>query len=294
MNLAELGKSSAQYAKQAYMAEAKAGKTTWLVASLLGALPGQKEGVAMESVVSTPADLHILGFDEGFGDGLAEFIVGACKKPESMLGVTVHSLAEARRRSGTEKDYDYSFFSATSAAVDKILAATAAAKKAGRVSAVVVSSLTGMNEGLQTGLAGPPNESKKGGGMDQSKWQDLERQVIALRNKLQVDQHHTFWECHVMRMEKMESKGDKTIVEEVDAGAGKGGKHFGANVEFIFRLRREAAKYDGTQIDKCFVDTKPNMGTFTTGRKASMLADRETNLVEILKKLGKATNGKAL
>ena len=62
----------------------------------------------------------------------------------------------------------------------------------------------------------------------------------------------------------------------------------------LFRLRREAAKYEGTQIDKCFVDTKPNMGTFTTGRKASMLADRETNLVEVLKKLGKVTNGKAL
>lgn len=288
MNLAELGKSSAAYAKQAYMAETKAGKTTWLVASLLGALPGQTE-----SVVSTPADLHILGADEGFGDGLVEFIVGQCKKPESFLGVTVHPLAEARRLSGTTKEYDYAFFSALNASVDKVIAATAAAKKAGRVSAVVVSSLTGINEGLQTGLAGPPNEAKKGGGMDQSKWQDLERQIISIRNKLQVDQHHTFWECHIMRMEKMEGS-NKTVVEEVDAGAGKGGKHFGANVEFIFRLRREAAKCDGTSIDKCFVDTKPNMGTFTTGRKASMLADRETNLVEILKKLGKVTNGKAL
>ena len=90
MNLAELGKSSAAYAKQAYMAETKAGKTTWLVASLLGALPGQTE-----SVVSTPADLHILGADEGFGDGLAEFICTQCKKPESFLGVTVHPLARS-------------------------------------------------------------------------------------------------------------------------------------------------------------------------------------------------------
>jgi hypothetical protein len=288
MNLAELGKSSAKYAKDAIMAETKSGKTTWLVASLLGALPHQKE-----SVVSTPADLHLLGFDEGFGDGLGDFIINSCKKSDALLGVTVHNLADIRRKSGSEKDWDFTFQAAATEAANKILAATSAAHKAGRVSAVVVSSLTGLNEGLQTGLAGPPNEAKKGGGMDLSKWQDLERQIIALRNKLHVDTHHTFWECHVMKAEKMEGN-QKTIVEEVDAGAGKGGKHFGANVEFIFRLRREAAKYEGTQVDKCFIDTKPTMGTFATGRKATLLADRETDLVEILKKLGKTTNGKAL
>jgi|JI10StandDraft_1071094.scaffolds.fasta_scaffold418041_1 hypothetical protein len=287
MNLAELGKSSAQYAKQAYMAETKAGKTTWLVASLLGALPGQTE-----SVVSTPADLHILGFDEGFGDGLGEFIVSVCKKDPKLLGVTVHPLAEARRRSGAAEEWDYGFFSAISDAVKKINAATSVAHKAGRVSAVVVSSLTGMNEGLQTGLSGPPSAAKKGG-MDKAKWPELERQIIALRNQLHMDQHHVFWECHILKGEKQE--GNTSVqTEEVDAGSGKGGKHFGANVEFIFRLRREMAKYEGTAVDKCFVDTKPSMGSFATGRKATLLADRETNLVEILKKLGKATHGKAL
>jgi hypothetical protein len=96
-----------------------------------------------------------------------------------------------------------------------------------------------------------------------------------------------------MKGEKQE--GNTSVqTEEVDAGSCKGGKHFGANVEFIFRLRREMAKYEGTAVDKCFVDTKPSMGSFATGRKATLLADRETNLVEILKKLGKATNGKAL
>lgn len=290
MNLSELGKSSAKYAKQAYMSETKAGKTTWLVASLLGALPNQKE-----SVVSTPADLHLLGFDEGFADGLGEFITGACKKDPKLLGVTVHSLAEARRKSGANSEgYDYAFFGAVNSAVDAILRANTKASAEGRVCAVVVSSLTGMNEGLQTGLAGLPDPARKGGGMDQSKWQDLERQVIAIRNKLHADTHHTFWECHITRMEQMTKGPEKLIVEEVDAGAGKGGKHFSANVEFVFRLRREMAKYEGSQVDKCFVDTKPTLGTFATGRKASLLADRETDLVEILKKLGKSTNGKAL
>lgn len=286
--LNEVKKAASVYAKHVYMAETKAGKTTWLVASLLGALPHQKE-----SVVSAPEDLHILGFDEAFADGLAEFLVGDCKRPESVLNVTVHPLAEARRKSGAVVEWDYDFCNQTVAAVDKILAACAKAKAAGRTAAVVVSSLTGLNEGLQTGLAGPPSNEKRGGGMDLSKWQDLERRVILIRNKLHADTHHTLWEAHVMPTSKLEG-GKEVRGEEVDAGAGKGGKHFGANVELIFRLRRENVKFEGTKIDKCFVDTKPTMGAFTTGRKATLLADKETDLVEIFKKLGKQTHGKAL
>lgn len=289
--LAELGKSASPYAKQVYMADAKLGKTTWLVASLLGALPGQTE-----SVVSAPENLHILGFDEGFADGLSEFIIGACKKSPALLNVTVHDLSEARRKSGLSAGNDYTFSNAVQAEIMKINAATA---KPG-IHAVVASSLTGLTEGLYTGLAGLPGGQSeetgkvlKGGGMDQSKWQDLERQVIAIRNRLQTNQHHVFWEAHIYQDKKLQGN-QEVLVEALAAGKGGGGKHFGANVEFVFRLRREAAKFPNTIIDKCFVDTKPSMGTFTTGRKATLLEDRETDLVQILKKLGKKTNGKAL
>lgn len=295
MNLADMGPASSPYARQVYMGEAKLGKTTWLVASLLGALPHQKE-----SVVSTPADLHLLGFDEAFADGLADFIVGLCKKPKEFLGVTVHPLTEARRKAGfapgpdgNTNGWDYTFFNATQAAIMNINGASAKAHAAGRVSAVVVSSLTGLNEGLQMGLAGVPNKDGRGSGMDQSKWQSLENEVITLRNRLHTDTQHTLWEAHIMTGKKLVG-GKEEFFEEIDAGAGKGGKHFGANVEFIFRLRREAAKHEGTAIDKCFVDTKPSMGTFSTGRRAQLLAEREVDMVEILKKLGKKTNGKPL
>lgn len=282
---------SSPYARQVYMGDAKLGKTTWLVASLLGALPHQTE-----SVVSAPENLHILGLDESWGEGLAEFIRDVCKRPASWLNVSVHDLAEARRKSGLANGNDYSFSNIVQAEIAKINAATA---KPG-VHAVVVSGLTGLAEGLYTGLAGLPggtNEETgkvaKGGGMDQSKWQDLERQFIAARNRLQCNQHHVFWEAHIY-MDKRLQGNQEVLVEALAAGKGGGGKHFGANVDYVFRLRREAAKHPGTAVDKVFVDTKPSMGTFTSGRKATLLDDKETDLVTILKKLGKKTHGKAL
>jgi hypothetical protein len=200
------------------------------------------------------------------------------------------------RESGLNAGNDYTFSNAVQAEIQKINAATA---KPG-VHAVVASSLTGLTEGLYTGLAGLPGSANeetgkvaKGGGMDQSKWQDLERQIIAIRNRLQTNQHHVFWEAHIYQDKKLQNN-QEVLVEALAAGKGGGGKHFGANVEFVFRLRREAAKHPGTIIDKCFVDTKPSLGTFTTGRKATLLEDRETDLVQILKKLGKKTHGKAL
>lgn len=288
--LSDLGKSASPFAKQVFMADAKMGKTTWLVSSLLGALPHQTG-----AVVSAPENLHLVGFDESFADGLSEFIVGMCKRDPKLLGVTVHDLSELRRKSGLQGDWDFNFSNAIHSTTQKILAATS---KPG-VHAVVVSSLSGMNEGLYTGLAGMPGQTteagkvSKGGGMDQSKWQDLERQVIAIRNRLQVNQHHVFWEAHIHHTRKMEGSGEVTV-EELKCGRGDGGKQFGVNVDFVFRLRREPAKFDGTSVDKVFVDTKPQMGTFSTGRKASLLADKETDLVQILTKLGKSVHGKPL
>lgn len=290
--LSKYSESISPFAKHVYMADAKAGKTTWLVASLLGALPGQTE-----AVVSAPENLHILGMDEAFAEGLAEFITGPCKRSSKLLNVSVHDLSEARRRSGLNKGGDYSFTNAVQAEIAKINAATA---KAQGVSAVVVSSLTGLNEGLLYGMAGLPGSEnddgkvQKGGGMDTSKWQDLERQVVAARSRLHTNQHHVFWEAHIFRDKRLVNGTTEMEVESLSAGKGGAAKHFAANVDFVFRLFREAAKYPNTPIDKMFVNTKPTMGTFTTGRKSHMLEEKETDLVTILKKLGKRVHGKAL
>lgn len=288
--LAEIGRSSSKWARQIYMADAKLGKTTWLVASLLGALPEQTG-----AVVSAPKNLHLIGIDEGFADGLSEFIVGQCKKPESLLDVTVHSLSEDRRRSGLGGEWDFNFFNKFTRVISQIEAAT----KGPGVHAVVVSGLTSLAEGLYSGLAGIPGGSTesgkiaKGGGMDQSKWQDLGRQIISLRNRLHIDQHHVFWEAHIHQDKKMQGN-QEVMVEALYAGKGAESKHFAANVEYIFRLRRETAKFPNTLIDKCFLDTKPTMGTFTTGRKSTLLNEKETDLLTVLTKFGKNVHGKPL
>ena len=116
---------------------------------------------------------------------------------------------------------------------------------------------------------------------------------MAVRNRLVTCGLHVFWEAHI-NVDKKQEGGQEVTVETVNAGKGGEARHFGANVDFIFRLRREMAKYDGTQVDKCYVDTKPRMGTFATGRKAALLGEKEVDLTEILKKLGKKVHGAPL
>ncbi len=280
-SLKSFGNSSSDYMKSFVVAEGKVGKTTYLAAAALGALPHQKMGL-----VDTPKHLHILGFDEAFVDGLHDFIVKTCGKPEAWLDVSIHDMTEARRGCGKSGEWDYSLYNAV---VAEAKAITAEAAKGG-VHAVIVSSLTGLAEGLEAGLSGPPNPSKKGGGMDMSKWQDLSRQVVHIRNVLQQDNLHAFWEGHVSRFSKAAQNGEATVEEKIELHGGSG-KNFSFNVEQVFRLRREMQKYPGTAVDKVYVDTKPNLGFISGGRGFAALADREYDLVEVATKLGKKVGG---
>lgn len=274
--LVQFGNSSSDFMKCLAVAEGKVGKTTYLAASCLGALPHQTEGL-----VDKPENLHILGFDEAFVDGLLRFIKESCKKGDSFLNVSVHDLTEVTRKSGSNGDWDYTFYNTVTQEVQYIRADIAK----GGVHAVVVSSLTGLAMGLQNGMGGPPNPAKKGGGMDQSKWQDLSRQLSAIRNQLQADTHHTFWEGHVMK------KGDEEGKETINV-SGSAGKNFGFNVEQVVRLRREMAKYPNTTIDKVFCDTRPSLDFVSGGRGFNeALEPKEYDLVQMAKKLGKKIGG---
>ena len=64
--LSAFGNSSSDFLKMFTVAEGKVGKTTYLAASCLGALPHQTKG----GLVDKPENLHIIGFDEAFVDGL--------------------------------------------------------------------------------------------------------------------------------------------------------------------------------------------------------------------------------
>lgn len=279
--LADAGTKS-DYAKTYLVAGGKEGKTTFLAASCLGALPHQKEGL-----VTSPAHLHILGFDSDSVGGLANFIVKECKRDPAYLGVRVYNMADQLRKcADSQTDWDYTFFSSVIGTVNEVRLAIS---KTPGVHAVIASSLTGLSEALQRGLSGPPNPAKKGGGMDESKWQDLTRQLIEIRNKLQVDTHHMFWEGHVFRA------GSKDQVHDEVGVPGKVGRNWGFNVSQVFRLRRELnVKYPGTNVEKQYMDTKPTLD-FTSGGRGftGVLADKEYDLTEVFKKLGLKVGGYA-
>ncbi len=272
-------KSKSQFMKAYVVAEGKAGKTSFLVASILGALPHQKQGL-----VTSPSHLHVLGFDSNAVGGLADFLTKLCKKDDRYLEVDVHNMQDpARKVAESQGDWDYSFYQAVIAKVQVIRNLV---KTQPGVHAVLVSSLTGLAEALQRGMSGPPNASKKGGGMDQAKWQDLSRQLIEIRNLLQVDTHHVFWEGHVYKV----GSGDDT--RDAAGVPGTTGRNWGFNVEQTLRLRRETAKYPNTLIDKQYLDTKPTLDFTSSGRGfTGVLADKEYNLVDIATKLGYKVGG---
>lgn len=268
------GNSSSDFLKLLAVAEAKVGKTTFLAASCLGALPHQKKGL-----VDKAEHLHILGFDEAFVDGLLRFITDSCKRGPAFTKVSVHDLTDVTRKSGATSDWDFNLTNAVTAEIQQIKSEIAR----GGIHAVLVSSLTGLAMGLQNGMAGPPNPSKKGGGMDQSKWQDMSRQLNATRNMLQTDTHHTLWEGHVMK--GVEDKETMNV-------SGSAGKNFAFNVEQVVRLRREMAKYPNTNIDKVYMDTRPALDFASGGRSFNeCLQPKEYDLVEVAEKLGKKIGG---
>lgn len=274
--------SKSQFLKAYVVAGGKEGKTTFLVASCLGALPHQKQGLVTE-----PAHLHIIGIDSNAVGGLGAFLTKVCGKDDRFLDVDVHNMQDAANLvSAGKSDWDYSFFNAMMAKVKDVRAAI---QKTPGVHAVIMSSLTGLAESLQRGMAGPPDPSKKGGGMDAAKWQDLSRQLIEIRNLLQLDTHHMFWEGHVFS-----AGGGMNGVAHEEAGvAGKVGKNWGFNVDQVFRLRRELRQcYPNTQVEKQYVDTKPTL-EFTSGGRGftGVLADKEYDLVDVASKLGYKVGG---
>lgn len=275
------GNSTADHLRLWDVAEGKVGKTTYIVASCLGALPHQTEGL-----VDKPEHLHIFGFDESFADGLVRFIKETCKKPDDYLKVSVHDLTEKVRAMYTSADgWNYGLYNAVMAEIQSFKQEVNREKG---VHALLFSSLTGLAGGLKAGLAGAPDSSKKGSGMDQSKWDSLAHQLNAIRNAAQDDTHHTFWEGHV-------SKGsgkDEEAQKETTHVQGSAGKSWGFNVDQVVRLRREASKYTGTTIDKVFMETRPSLDFVSGGRGFNEAVDpREYDLVVLAKKLGKKVGG---
>lgn len=268
-----------QFAKLYVVGPAKAGKTCYLIASCLGALPEQKRGL-----VTSPEHLHVLSIDIAATQGVGHFLTTLCKRSEQYLDIQIYDMAaDVAKQRTVQTDWDHTFYNA---ALSQIRSIKQTIAKKGGVHAVIVSSLTGLSEILQRGISGPPDLSKKGGGMDESKWQHHARQLVEIRDLLQSDTHHTVWEGHMFKA------GSKDNVHDETGVPGKTGRNWGFNVSHVFRLVRESSKYQGSIIDKQFLDTKPSLD-FTVGGRGitGVLADKEYDLTEVCGKLGLAVGG---
>ena len=277
--LAAFGNTSSDYLTGFFVAEGKVGKTTFLAASCLGALPHQKKGL-----VDKPENLHLIGFDEAFVDGLLRFIRESCKRGPEYANLSVHDLTGVTHKAAFGGGWDYGVYNATLSELRGIQQEV----KRGGVHATIFSSLSGLASGIKAGLAGSPDPTKKGSGMDQSKWDGMSHQLNALRNAAQDDTQHIFWEGHIMKSSaaKEEDQKDENGIQ------GSAGKSWGFNVGSVVRLRREQSKYPGTNVDKVFMDTRPTLDFMSGGRGFNeVLAAREYDLVEMAEKLGKKVGG---
>lgn len=278
-SLADFGNSSSDFLKMFAVAEGKVGKTTYLAASCLGALPHQKKGL-----VDKAESLHIIGFDEAFVDGLLKFIRDSCKRGEAYTKLSVHDLTDVVRKSSVGSDWNYDVSNAVQAEMASIKAEIAR----GGVHALIFSSLTGLANGIEMGLSGAPVPGKKGAGMDMAKWGSFNHQLNHIRNMAQADTHHTFWEGHVTKTRAKDEEDQKETVSI----SGKIGQNWGFNVEQVVRLRREMVKYPNTTIDKVYMDTRPTLDFVSGGRGFNeSLSPKEYDLVEMAEKLGKKIGG---
>ncbi len=286
MKKQSLGDHNSEYAKSLVLAPSKEGKTVGILASLLGALPWQKYG----GVVDDPANLHVLAFDEGATVGVKEFLVNLCGiREKDASRVRVYNFTQdVREVYKQQEDWDFTFFNAVVSTVKEEIE-----PKARGVSAVVVSSLTTLALTLQRAISGGPgDDAARGGGMDESKWQEFSRQVNEIRNLINNDKWHGIWEGHVYKPPKTITRGRKEDgtdnTKETIQVSGKAGYNFPNNVEQVFRFRRLFGEtYEGTKVDQIYLDTRPAMDFVAGGRLfTTNLKPREEDMTVAFGKLG--------
>lgn len=280
MKVTTLGKADAkaQFLNTYAVAPPKVGKTTYLAASALGALPGQEFGL-----VSSPAHLHIVAVDGAAIEGLAEFLTLNCNKRDEVLNVDVINMAdEVRKAFDRDESNSYEWYNAMNKALTDLNKRIRATQG---VHAIILASLTGASEAYMRALTGAPADGtakKSGLGMDRDKWNAFGTQMVDLRNSLYKDIAHVFWEGHVT------SKTQDGAEKETTSVPGQTGKNWGMNVHEVVRLRREMEKYPGTKIDKVYVDTRPALDFLSGGRGfGTLLEPKEYDLAKMAMKLGK-------
>jgi hypothetical protein len=261
------------------MAGIKEGKTVFLVGSLLGVWPGQKFG----GVVSRPENLHIVSIDTIAMRGCVNFLIKHCGAPEEIKKVRIYNMEEdARKAYASDTEWDYEFYNTLLDTYRRIRD-----RCTGGVHAMLTSSLTAVGQALKRSLSGKPGAGqKKGSGMDMAKWDALGSQLAEIRNVAQLDAAHCVWEAHLDK--KTEGTGHEEVTKDTLSLQGSTGKSFAMNVGMPFRLRKMPGQKYKTHpaVDQVVIETKPSLSFLSQGRGFAELADRETDLTSVLRKLG--------
>lgn len=270
---------SSKFGKVTAVSEPKTGKSSYLVAGVLGVLPWQSKG----GIVDTPEHLNVFTFDAGALDGIRRFLLETCKAPEAALNFTVYNLEDdIRKLYANDVDYDMSLYNTVLSAVTSALEDVR--KKPG-VHACLFSSLTGLAKGLERGVNGPPKTSASGkvGVSDQSKWQVIAAKLTEIQNWVQQDVWHSFWEGHI---DKAPTMGADTAKESIQV-SGKAGRSWAFNTPQVFRIRRQmGSTHPGTKCDLIYLDTRPNLEFIAGGRSFTEALDpKEYDPAEAFRKL---------
>lgn len=274
------------FAKAVMVSTAKTGKTCFIVASALGALPWQREG----GVVDHPKNLHVIAIDANSLGGIRDFLIKSCNAPEEALQYKVWNLQNAVREAYAEtEDYSLTFYNVLVTTLNKIH------QQCKGVPFIHIASLTGAAMALERSIIGPPGsggrknssgEPSGRGYSDMSKWKSLEHQLFSLQNMFQVDLAHCAWEAHVdVGPAPVGNAEVKTSIRV----SGSAGRHWATNAEQVFSIKREfGQRYKETQVDKCHLETKTGLEALQiNGRRFNECLDpQERDMTVAFKKLG--------
>lgn len=286
------------YEKGTYLSPGKVGKTCWLVASALAVLPNQmKSGVG--AIVTSPEHLHVVCLDKAAFDDVIDFLKshGA---PKGIGKIRIYNMQDdVDRINDGDEDYDMSFYNSVMVTNRKIRDRVASV---GGRHAVIMSSLTGLSTAIERGVVGPPGSAgvkgKDGqvsgkGYSDPSKWGVFAHQMNKIRGAFQVDDFHMLWEAHIDVTKKFAmNRDDDGGSKESVAVSGKTGRNWGWNTNHTFRLvRNYGDQWEGTNVDKIYMNTRPDMEFFPGGRGQERLKKKEYCLSTVFKKLGLKRGG---
>lgn len=256
---------SSKYAKATCVGDAKQGKSSYIVASVLGVLPWQTGG----GIVDKPENLHVFTFDAGALDGIRRFLVETCKAPELAMNFTVYNLEDdVRKLYANDNDYDFSLYNTV---LSTVTDAFNTVEKNKGVHACLFSSLTGLAKGLERGINGAPKlgPNGKAGYSDFTKWQILSAQLMEVQNWVQRDLWHVFWEGHIDKQPTMTADTKESMQV-----SGKAGRSWAFNTPQVFRIRRQFGQaHPNTKCDLTYLDTKPALEFLVGGRSFTEALD---------------------